>query len=314
LGFTGISTFRPTNDSTAVRPSQFLYSAVYTFKKQLLLFLPFELYTHSNKRRIKGELGYYRYFYNFYGIGAQSRTADLETYQVHFPRIEFSYALTKNRVWYYGAGLKFDNFNITEIQPNGYLSKEQPTGYQGGRKVNLQFLVVRDRRDNIISTHKGSYLEINIEQSLPSFISSFSYRKGAIDFRYFIELKSKLILATRCISSHASATTPFFDLVYISSPKRSRGFSDRRFMSRNITTLQAELRYPLWKKLTGVAFTAPNYIYSGSAFSFTDPAIKMSYGLGLRFELDEKERTKLRLDVARGDGVLNIYLTMNEAF
>ena len=313
LGLTGISTYRKSVD-TSLRPSQVIYSAVYTFKKQLLLFLPYELYFRDNDIRIKGELGYYRYFYNYYGRGPNSKKEDLENYSVNYPRVDFSYAVTQDRVWFYGVGFKFDNYNITQIESGGLLDIERPIGWQGGVKSNAQIMIIRDYRDNINSARKGSYLELNLEQSLPSFLSSFNYRKVNLDYRHYSSLFSTMTLATRILSSHASAATPFFDLNYISSPLRSRGYADRRYMARNIITLQAEVRYPVIKKLSGVAFAAANSIYDGSIQNLSAAAYRFSAGMGLRYSINKKERTKIRLDLATGGKELNIYLTMNEAF
>lgn len=314
LGVTGITTFRKSSEALDNRPSQFLYSAVYTFKKQLLFFFPFEIYTKNNHRRIKGELGYYRYFYNYYGTGSQSRTEDVENYSVNFPRFDLSYALTKNRIFYLGAGFKFDHFDITEIQEGGLLDAQKPIGYNGGYKLNAQLLLIKDKRDNILSPSKGTYFKIVAEQSLKGLLTEFNYWKLDFDFRYYFPLKDDWVLASRINSSHVSRNAPFFDMVYISSPLRARGFSDRRFIARNIVTSQFELRYPIIKRLKGSVFVSPNMIYNNDISSFDDARLKVSGGIGIRYELDKTEKTRIRLDVASGDGDLNFYLTMNEAF
>lgn len=314
LGATGITTFRPSNEDATNRPSQFLYSAVYTFKKQLLLFFPYEIYLKENRHRIKGELGYYRYFYNYYGTGSKSLKEDLETYSVNFPRAEISYAYTRDKIWYYGGGIKFDYFDITEIEAGGLLETLRPIGYLGGTKFNIQLLLVRDNRDNIIAPSKGSYLELAAERNLPGFLSSFDYTKVKLDYRHFHSVRQNWILALRFISSHASAQTPFFDLEYLSSPQRARGFSDRRFIARNISTVQSELRYPIKKRLSGTLFMSANHVSDGDPLEFLEASVKFSYGAGLRFVINKKEQSKIRLDLASGDGTFNIYLTMNEAF
>ncbi len=314
LGGTGILTFRNSGEDDSNRPSQIIYSAVYTLKNQFLFFVPYEIYAQSNTHRFVGELGYYRYFYNYYGTGSTSRAADVESYSVNFPRFDFSYAYTKNKIWYYGAGFKYDGFDIVEREDQGLLDTEQPIGYTGGTKLNLQFLIVRDKRDNIISSTQGSYFEIKVEKSLPEFITPFDYHKASIDYRYFIPLKEKLTLALKAASFHTSANTPFFDYEYISSPKRSRGFNDRRYMARNISTIETEFRFPIYKRLSGVAFGSANHIYNDGPFDFSDNILKFGFGTGLRFLLDEKEGTRIRLDLASGDGAFNIYVTMNEAF
>jgi len=89
LGATVINTIQK---NQATRPTQYLLSAVYTFKNQILLYAPFEIYGENNKNRFKGELGYYIFFYNYHGLGRSSRIEDLENYDVSFPRFDFNYA------------------------------------------------------------------------------------------------------------------------------------------------------------------------------------------------------------------------------
>lgn len=314
LGITGITTFRNSAESENNRPSQFLYSAVYTFKNQLLLFAPYEIYTNNNTNRFKGELGYYRYFYNYYGKGSKSAKENLESYSVNFPRVDFSYAYTNNKLWFFGSGFKYDFFDIAEIKEGGLLETNKPEGYEGGTKLNGQAFIIRDKRNNILAPNQGSFLEVAFEKSLNGILTSFDYWKLNLDYRYYLSLKEDWTLACRLTSSHTSENTPFFDLAYISSPKLGRGFSDRRFTARNISSSQFELRFPIKNKFKASCFISTNLIYDESILSFNNSNIKLAGGIGFRYEIDKSEKTRLRLDIATGDGDFNIYLTMNEAF
>lgn len=313
FGITGITTFRPSQAPKTERPSQIIYSAVYTLKNQILLFAPYEIYLNQQHVRLKGEIGYYRYFYNFYGVGPLSRTEDFETYSVNFPRIDFNYALSKNKKVYYGLGFQFDYFDII-TEPNTFLNTTQPTGYAGGVKANLEALLFYDTRNNIFAPSKGSYLQFNVEYSLPDFISPFNYALVNLDFRTFIPLRDTWTLALRYNSTHASADTPFFDLPYLATPNRARGLNDRRFLVDNIISGIAELRYPLYKRFSGVAFTSTNFLYQNKFYDVNMAIVKLTAGIGIRYELSKTEKTSLRLDVATSDGDIQFYITTNEAF
>jgi len=313
LGATGIYTFRLKNESLESRPSQFLYSAAYTFKNQLLLYIPFQIFDNSDNIRIKGEVGFYKYFYNYYGQGRGSIESDLENYNVTYPRVDFNYSRSILKDIYLGLGLKYDYFNITKIKELGLLERNKPIGFDGGHKSNLVLLFFVDKRDHVISTSKGFYLEAELQRSLDILNSTFSYTKLKVETRYFFSLTDDIILGTQLVFDHASELTPFFDLPYIGSPIVGRGISDRRYLSNNIVSMQYEIRYPIWKKFSGVAFSSNHWI-SNSFSSLLNLSPKWSYGLGLRFEFDERDKTRFRLDVAKGDGNFNFYLTANEAF
>jgi len=311
FGITGITTFRLPGESYS-RPSQVIYSAAYTLRNQFLSWIPYEIYKDNAKVRYKGELGFYRYFYNFYGIGNNTLVEDLENYDVTFPRVDFSYSRSDIDNLFFGGGFKYDNFNITRIDSAGILFREEPIGFDGGTKFNLLLNAFYDNRDNIFSTSKGIYAELRYERSLPFLFSDFDYWKYSLDVRYFVSLKEDLVLANQLFVSSADRNAPFFDLPYVSTPNYARGFSDRRFINYNIFNLQSELRFTMVKRFKGAVFVSSSLV-PDSFDEISDVNLRYSYGLGVRYELDKKEKTRFRLDVAYGD-TINIYLTANEAF
>jgi hypothetical protein len=312
FGVTGITTFRLDGESMASRPSQIIYSAAYTLKNQILLYVPFEIYKDENKIRYKGELGFYKYFYNYYGIGNNSLESDLGNYDVTFPRIDFNYSRSDIDNLFFGAGFKYDNFNITSIDSSDLLITTQPIGVEGGQKLNLLLNAFYDNRDNVLSTSKGLYAELRYEKSIDFLWSDFDYWKYIIDARYFFSIKKDFVIASQFFGSHASDSSPFFDLPYISTPSIARGYSDRRFINYNILNLQTELRFPIKGRFKGATFISSTYV-PDNLDNITQYSPKWSYGLGIRYEFDKVEKTRFRLDFAYGE-TFNIYLTANEAF
>lgn len=312
LGGTLINTVTNSEHTESTRPSQYILSAAYTLKNQLLLFAPYEFYSNNNKDRIKGELGYYRYFYNFHGLGRSSLVENLEIYNVIFPRIDVNYSRQLFPNTYFGVGFNFDAFNITELETEGLLITEQPIGYDGGNKSNIYFLAAYDTRDHINAPAKGFYMEASIQQSLFSPLSDFSYNKYIVDLRRYSTVGKQKIIATQFFFATATEGTPFFDMPYVSTPMLGRGLNDRRYINHTIVSAQAEYRTHLWKRFYGAAFATINSVPEERWEWFADPII--TYGLGLRYEIQQESRTKLRLDVAAGDGGFNFYFTVNEGF
>jgi len=311
FGVTGITTFRFNGESLESRPSQIIYSAAYTLKNQLLFYIPFEIYKKENRIRYKGELGFYKYFYNFYGIGNNSLAEDLENYDVVFPRVDFNYSRSDVEHLFFGGGFKYDYFNITRIDSAGLLMTNEPVGFEGGHKLNLLLNAFYDNRDNVFSTSKGLYAELRYERGLAFLWSDFDYGKLNLDVRYFIPIKKDLVVASQFFSSHASNGAPFFDMPYISTPSVARGFSDRRFINYNIFNLQTELRFPIKGRFKGATFVSSTFV--PDAFDIAAFGPRWSAGLGIRYEVDKAEKTRFRLDIAYGDA-FNFYLTANEAF
>ena len=312
-GASGIFTFKKASAPEEERPSQILFAAIATLKKQVEFITAYEIYKNQRKHRFKGELGYYRYFYNYFGIGADSRSEDHEVYNVNFPRANFSYARKLYKVFNVGLGYKMDRFDIYEVEEGGLLDATRPIGWEGGFKSNAMALFFVDTRDNINAPSRGLYAEFTVEQSLGWFFSDFDYLKTDIDLRYFSDLKNDWVLGHQLWITHSTAGTPFYDLAHISTASRSRGFDDRRFISYSMATLQSELRFPIVGRFRGSAFYTYNVMPDKWSDLFANEEY-LTYGIGLRYILNRENRTNIRLDIARGDGKMNFYLTANEAF
>lgn len=311
LGATVINTKKPKNEFT--RPSQYIIGTVYTLKNQILFYVPFEFYGNRNINRFKGEIGYYLYFYNYYGLGRQSQIENLENYDVNFPRTDFNYARLIAKDLYLGIGFNSDYFNITKTKENGLLQSDKPIGYQGGSKANLYGFLLYDSRDVVNAPQEGHYMELRFSNNLPSPLADFKYRKYRADFRKYFSFREKYVVATNFTIDHASAGTPFFDLPYLATGQIARGLNDRRYINNTIVFLQGELRFPIYKKIRGAAFYSLNAI-PDTVWGWLDETPISTFGLGLRYELLPESRTRLRLDAAYGEGSFNIYFTINEAF
>lgn len=312
-GASGILTFKKASAPEEERSSQILFAAIATLKRQVEFITAYEIYKNQRKHRFKGELGYYRYFYNYFGIGAQSRSEDHEVYNVNFPRATFSYARKLYKVFNVGLGYKMDRFDIYEREAGGLLDLTRPIGWEGGFKSNAMALFFVDTRDNINAPKRGLYAELTVEQSLAWFFSDFDYLKMDIDLRYFSDLKNDWVLGHQLWITHSTSGTPFYDLAHISTASRSRGFDDRRFISYSMATLQSELRFPIMGKFRASAFYSYNVMPDKWSDLFANEEY-LTYGIGLRYILNRENRTNIRLDIARGDGKMNFYLTANEAF
>lgn len=312
-GVAGITTFRFKAESPETKPSNFQFGVVYTAKKQILLFLPFELFLKNETKRVEGELGYYRYFYNYFGIGNDSKEEDLEFYHVNFPRLKASYLKQMRNNFYGKIGFSFDQYNIQKIQDGGILEQQNPEGIDGGSLSNLTLGVLWDGRDNLFSPTKGEFLEVSVEVSNKVSGSNYDYARVLVDVRKYIALSKKIVLANQLFYTSVSDNAPFFAYPYLSTSKIGRGFADRRFQDRAMIVMQHELRLPLFWRFKLNAFISYGNVAARSS-RLLDNKLKISGGLGLRFVLDKKEKTTLRVDLARSTEGYNFYFTANEAF
>ena len=86
-----------------------------------------------------------------------------------------------------------------------------------------------------------------------------------------------------------------------------RGYYNNRFRGDRYYAAQAELRFPLYKRFSGVAFVDAGDVADDG---FRKP--KWTWGGGLRFALSEN--IKLRLDYGIAKDQRGVFFTFSEAF
>ncbi|MFK8044821.1 MAG: BamA/TamA family outer membrane protein [Crocinitomicaceae bacterium] len=309
FGALGMTVFNA-GKNKAWRKSQVQLGLAYTLKKQFLLFVPYELYFKDNWK-LGGELGYYRYFYNYYGIGAKSLENDLETYDANFPRLISSLLYRFNDKVLAGFQYRLDVFDIPNIGP--LLANENPVGIGGGTISTVGIATSFDSRDDIFYPRKGVLVNLNTEHSGALTGSSYNYSTISIDATWYQTIFENQVIVSNLFLGNSAGNLPYFNYFYLSSGKRGRGFNDRRFIDKNMALLQVEYRFPIYKRFRGVAFASSGTVSPSTSELFKQPQ-KIGYGAGLRFQLSKKQLNHLRLDVARSQEGFQFYITIGEAF
>lgn len=309
FGGAGITVFNIGKEKTW-RKSQVQLGVAYSLKKQILIFAPYELY-FKQKWKLNGELGYYKYFYNYYGIGINSNEENLEFYDANFPRFLGTLSYRIKKTFLIGLQYRFDYFDIPK--KDSLLMKDNPIGIDGGVVSSIGTTATFDNRDDIFYPRKGILATFTAESSGAFTGSPFRYSLIQFDFTYYLTLKKKHTIATNIYTGTTVGESPFFSYYYLSSGKKARGYNDRRFIDKNIGLAQFEYRFPIYKRFRGAAFSSIGTVAGAYGDIFTN-AYKFSYGAGLRYQLSKKQMSHLRFDVANGNEGVQFYITIGEAF
>ncbi len=313
FGGAGFYNFRFKGEPSTSFPSQLQFAATYTINKQLVILIPFELYKKNNLYKSKGELTYFKYLFNYYGIGVDSKFSDRETFEVTNPRFKIDFLKRINKT-FLGVRAAFDNFDIINIKPSGKLFNDSPSGINGGRMMGLGVLLQNDHRDFLFNSTKGHYLEFEIFKSSKYLSSDFSFTRLSFNGMKYVKLMGDHTLAFNVNGTSLIGNPAFYDMAFFGSPKIMRGYQDRRYLDKNMLVVQSEYRFPIYRLLGGVTFLSSGTVANRFSSLF-DNSYKFAYGAGLRFTLNKKDRVRLRLDYGR---TLNeggaMYLTVNEAF
>ena len=285
--------------------------AVYTFRKQLLSYLPFNLF-FKNDKRLKGEFGYYDFIYEYYGIG--DIPGNQSFYTAAFPRFQVLGLKSFKKDIFWGASWFYNDYRFYDIDKSEQSSFDETTfGLDGGRVSSVGPTFLIDKRDGVYWTKKGYYLELGFRFSGGATGSEYEFVRQSIDYRRFIPVGEKLILGFQFFENSIWGDVPFFEYPILGGSKLLRGYYQGYLRDNLFVMAQTEFRGPLiWKFsyaiFAGIGTVSPNF------GDLTQQRYWPSYGAGIRFPLVKEAGINLRLDYAFGRDVSGLYLTFGESF
>ncbi len=314
IGGVGVYSFRFPNDSDRARPSFINPSFALTQNKQILLFLPFQLFPKNQVYSIYGELGYYKYNYFFYGIGNAQDPAFRERYAVDYPRVRITALRRTGKKLYAGLRYWFEDWKLYDLEASGQLINQTIRGSKGGRVSGIGAVFNSDTRNNIFSPSFGHLSEMSIQLFHRNTFSQYTFSRLLIDYAKYVKLSPSTVLALNGIADLYYGDTPFFLLASMGGTKKMRGFYEGRFRDKKLILAQAEIRQHIWWRFGVVAFGGLGIVSSEINY-FKTSNTRYTYGGGIRFMLDQKEKLNIRLDYGRGTyRSSGFYLTIGEAF
>ncbi|MEX2484700.1 MAG: BamA/TamA family outer membrane protein [Brumimicrobium sp.] len=312
FGAAGFFTFKMDKFDTVIRTSLINVGGAYTLENQILSYASYDLWLSSNNYNITGELGYYRYFYDFWGVGTDPK--QIERYSLNFPRIRFEGVKQIYKGLYAGIKFTFDDFEITEKETGGRLAQGLYPGSNGGKISGLGTVVKYDTRDNNFYPTTGYKLLASYEKFDEIIGSDFDYHLTWVNAIRYFDLKKDKVIAANIYGRFSQGEVPFFHMAQIGGNKRMRGYYEGYHRDNQMVGWQVEYRMPVtWR--FGIAAFAGNAIVGEKVSKLAIKNTKTTAGAGIRFKVDKDRKVNLRLDFAfSADKTSGIYFTFAEAF
>lgn len=308
VGLVTLFTFNNTADSLT-RSSNAKLEFVYTWNKQMIFETEWNYFSPGEKWFTKGRLQYFsKYPDLYYGIG--SDTPDSGELSFESNRLKFDADLFRNikSKLFVGAGINYTTYEKIKSLNDSLFYPE----LKDENNFGIKLIFLKDARNNILSPSEGDYLEVSNSFNF----GTYFYNKFSFDYRYYLGFgKTKgNILASRFYHSSIFGTPPFYDYSMIGGDKFVRGYYLGRFRDKNFSTLQVELRNHLFWRIGIATFGGISMIYERMN-SIENNSFKPNAGVGLRFLVDKKEGTSLRIDYAVGAGNQSgFYISFGESF
>ncbi len=312
-GAGGLLTFNYKKDSIGARRSSVTVGAVYTQLNQLLLYFPFQLFPHNQAYWISGEIGYYRYVFNFFGTGNDVSPDYIEKYDAVFPRIRINAVKKIKPNLFFGLRYAFDDFNFTRVDSGGILDKRQVTGAKGGRVSGIGTQLNYDTRDVLFFPHTGYVAEAYLYGEGQLTGSDFSYQRLSIDVSRYFPVGKNGVLALNAATVLSFGNVPFNQMPVLGGTKRLRGYFEGKYRDNNLLLLQSEYRFAIFKRFGGVVFGGLGEV-TDKLSGWSLAHVRYNFGGGIRFTIDKAQHINIRADYGIGYKSSGFYLTIGEAF
>ncbi|MFY0606837.1 MAG: BamA/TamA family outer membrane protein [Cyclobacteriaceae bacterium] len=308
FGAVDILYFR-TSDNPSARPSSMQNVLIFTLRNQILFTNPYSVFLKDDEYWLNGELGFYHYPYDYYGIGTDLQAK--ETYTASFLRVELNALKKWSDHLYIGPTLFHDNYFRIKADPDGDLITNNVLGIQGGQLMGFGGSLIWDKRNNLFSPYKGHYLSSRLIKYQDQLIGDYEFLDFNLDARKYFHINDIWETAFQAYHQSVLGDAPFYNYAQLGGAERMRGYFRGAYRDRHYSLLQAEVRRYLTPWLVASVFGGVGSV--GDEFLGYDKILG-SYGIGLRSEIDPKERVRIRLDYARGYQTSGFYISINEAF
>lgn len=306
-------TFNFPKDSLRARRSSVTVGAAYTQLNQILLYFPFQLFPQNQKYWISGEVGYYRYVFNFFGVGNDIPRQYREKYTAQFPRVRLNVAQKVRTNLYVGLRYAYDQYRFLSKDSFGLLFDNRIVGSSGGTVSGIGAAAIYDSRDQIFSPTKGWLVDAAVYAEGRITGSDFHYQRLAIDAAHYVPIGEKTVLALQGVAVLSTGEVPFHQMPLLGGAKRARGYFEGKYRDNCLLLLQTEGRFAIWGRFGVVAFGGVGAV-AASLDAFAQSTLRFNAGVGLRFALDKTQRINLRADYGVGYHSSGLYLTFAEAF
>ena len=313
LGGGGLSTFNFPSDTLGARRSSVTFGAVYTQLNQVLLYFPFQLFPNNNRYWISGELAFYKYTYNFFGLGNEQPVDYLEQYDALYPRVQLNISRQIKKGLFVGLRYALDDFAFSNRQPGGLLDRAAVTGSNGGRVSGLGPGLNFDTRNSIFFPSSGWWVDAVWLTESRWTGSDFRYQRWTLDVSRYQLLGQRMVWAVNGLATFSAGDIPFFQMPRMGGIKRMRGYLDGKYRDRQMLLLQTELRRPLFWRIGAAVFGGLGWV-AEDVHQFALEHTRYNYGFGLRFSMDRVQKINVRLDFGYGYRSRGTYLTIGEAF
>lgn len=315
FGAGGAYIFKTSKKDLNLRTSTMPLLLLYTLKDQILAGIGANIFLPKEKYIIRFENTYSRFPDKFWGIGNNTPASAEESYTFNQFFINPAISRKVQRNLFAGLGIEYQHvFNI-KYDSGGNFEEDKVIGIYNETEYSvfgLSALITYDSRNHAYTPNKGSLFRVRYSTFNQTRASDYNFQSLDIDFRKFIQLAPRHILAVQYYGLMTFGDVPYRNLAQLGGSMMMRGYYQGRYRDKMIMSAQAEYRFPVVWRFGAVAFASAGQVADNmSQFNF--PRMHYAAGAGVRFSVLPSENFNLRVDAAYGDR-WNVYVLLTESF
>lgn len=309
--------FKFNGSGAETRVSNMPMSVQYTLNQQFFLFSGFEVFTNQEKWVIKGNVLFQNYPRLYYGIGSNTPKNTEEQYDYNQFLLEPIFLKRMfHKYLFIGAGIRYNLIYNTTIETDGLIASTRPEGFDGSTSLGTEIAVLFDNRANILNAQEGWFFEFThgLYDKILGGTSKFNLTRFDLRHYFNVSPKNEDVLALQFFGRFSRGDLPFSEYSFFGGSEIMRGYTEGRFVDRDMLATQVEYRKKFKNSRWGlVGFAGTGDVYNNvNRFQFKN--LKPNVGAGARFSIDKEENLNLRFDLGFGKQTRGFYLGIAEAF
>jgi len=315
IGAGGVFTFYTKKDSM-LNPSKVTFSGFYSTNKSYELSMKSNLFFSRNMMASTIDIKYSHKIDRFYGVGNNTPDLGTEEYFLDNAGGMIDFQIPASIVISDRAGLvlEYRDYSISDTKENPYLNSDIPfPGKEGGVVSGVGLIWVWDNRDQIFYPNSGGITEAKSIFYTQDLFSDFTFSWIEINARRYWSLAPDQVIATQIYLNTVGGKPPFFKLPALGGSKIMRGYFQGRYRDFDYLAVQVEYRQYFSRRWGFVLFIGAGDV-AEEITSLQLRYLKPTYGFGLRFLFDQKQKINLRMDIGFGLHTNGIYFGIEEAF
>jgi hypothetical protein len=313
LGAFGVHFFRLGEAPIESRPSSMAVVALYTTRRQFIGELIPELYWNDERWHLWSKLDYRHYPNKLWGVGNDLPDENEEGYLETGPRWQIWLRDILVYSFYLEGRIDAQHMKISRTEEGGLLDTAAVPGHRGGNTTGLGLTAGWDSRDHALVPRRGAFHELSLMTWQRVLGSRYDFCRFEVNLRQYLPVTRSHTLALQLYGEFLTGEPPFYRMALLGGQYLLRGYFEGRYRDNDLVAAQAEYRFPLFWRISAVAFAAAGDV-SDRLENFGLGHLKWAAGGGLRLMLSRDEKLNLRVDGAGGIGTFGIYATAKEAF